>query len=103
MLAPRLLAGPVELFTYAEPRSVPVPLPRAAVLMAGVAYTNTRWYQRRNGQVTTVRRGQFAQQLSAYFADCPAQTVAREDEHHRFRDLPPLVDEYNRYVATMRK
>ena len=104
VLALRLLAGPVELFTYAEPRSVPVPLPGAAVLVAGVAYTNTRWYLRRNGQVTTVRRGQFAQQLSAYFANCPAlaQAVAREDEHHRFRDLPPLVDEYNRYVATMR-
>lgn len=107
VLALRLLAGPVELFTYVEPRSVPVPmpLPGAAVLVAGVAYTNTHWYLRRNGQVTTVRRGQFAQQLSAYFADCPAlaQAVAREDEHHRFRDLPPLVDEYNRYVATMRK
>ncbi len=106
VLALRLLSGPVELFTYAEPQAVPVPLPvpGAGVLVAGAAYTNTH-YLRRKGQVTKVRRSQFAEQLSAYFADCPAlaQVVAREDEHHRFWDTPALVEQYNQYLSSLRK
>ncbi|WP_035565800.1 hypothetical protein [Hymenobacter sp. IS2118] len=107
VLALRLLGGPVELFTYAEPQAVPIPLPLpgAGVLVAGVAYTNTHWYLRRKGQVIKVRRGQFAEQLSAYFADCPAlsQAVARGNEHHRFQELPALVEQYNQYLASLQK
>ncbi|GAA4035274.1 hypothetical protein GCM10022409_19870 [Hymenobacter glaciei] len=107
VLALRVLRGPVELFTYAEPQSVPVPIPvpGAGMLVGGASYINTHWYLRRQGTVLKVRRGKFAEQLSAYFADCPAlaQAVARGDEHCRFRDTPRLVAQYNQYLESLRK
>jgi hypothetical protein len=103
VLALQLLTGPVEVFTYAEPRSVPVPvpIPGAGMLIAGAGYTNNHWYLRRNGEITKLRRGKFAEQLSSYLADCPAlaQQVASGAEHYRYQNTLSILSEYNQFLA----
>lgn len=100
ILAARLADGPVELFNFAEAKSVPLPLPvpgAAFVPIAGIPYTKNHWYLRQNGVVTEVKRGKFEEQISQYLSARPelaAKIRAKADGYH-YQDMVRIINEYN--------
>ena len=100
VMALRVLAGPTDVFTYAQPKMLPVPIPGATVLLVN-AYTNNHWYLRRSGEVTELRRGKFAEQLSAYIADYPelARRVASGEANYGYQNTLAIMNEYNEYLT----
>ncbi|SMB98404.1 hypothetical protein SAMN00120144_1090 [Hymenobacter roseosalivarius DSM 11622] len=104
VLGVRMLTGPVELLTYAQPGVVPVPIPGAAVLLVN-AYTNNRWYVRRNGELKEVSRLNFATEMSQYLADYPelAQKVIVGEKNYRYRNTLSIITEYNQHATAASK
>lgn len=104
IMALRVLAGPTDVFTYAQPKMLPVPIPGAGALLVN-AYTNNHWYLRRNGEVTKLRRAKFAEQLSAYLADYPelARRVASGEANYEYRNTLAIMSEYNAHMAKTNK
>jgi hypothetical protein len=100
VMALRVLAGPTDVFTYAQPKMLPVPMPGVGALLVN-AYTNNHWYLRRNGEITELRRGKFAEQLSAYIADYPelARLVAGGETNYGYRNTLTIMNEYNAHLA----
>lgn len=110
ILAPRLVAGPVELFNYAEGKSIPPIVPIAAiasmgaastVLLLGINYTSNHWYLRRNGQLTEVKRSKFTEQVATYLQDAPelAQKVTARTKGYQYQDMPQIIAEYNSFLS----
>lgn len=102
VLAPRVIDGPVELFTYAEPQSVPVPLPLpGAVGVIGINYTNNHWYLRREGKVVVVTHNNFRALMSEYTADCLAlkAQISQNAAEFRYKDMPNIVRLYNDFLT----
>lgn len=99
LLAARLVAGPVELFNFAEAKSVPVPLPvpGGIIPIVGIPHTKNHWYLRRAGVVTEVKRGRFEEQVAEYLKDVPAlaDKVRRGEKAYHYQDMPKIVTEYN--------
>jgi len=106
ILAPRLVEGPVELFNFAEGKSIPTIIPVAAiasaaaastVLYLGVSYTSNHWYLRRNGKLMEVKRSKFTEQLATYLQDAPdlAQKVQTRAQGYQYQDMPQIITEYN--------
>ncbi|SHK08003.1 hypothetical protein [Hymenobacter psychrotolerans] len=100
ILAARLVNGPVELFNFAEAKSVPVPLPVPGAVftpIAGIPYTKNHWYLRRNGELAEVKRGKFEEQLSEYLSTKPelAARVKAKAEGYRYQDMVRIITEYN--------
>ncbi|MGI4874096.1 MAG: hypothetical protein ACRYFX_23295 [Janthinobacterium lividum] len=102
IMALHLLDGPISLSTYAEPRSIPVPIPLmagAAIPILAIPISNkNHWYLRRNGVCTEITRAHFAQLMSAYLFDNPelAAKVTRQQPGYQHRDTPAILAEYNR-------
>jgi hypothetical protein len=100
VMALRVLAGNTDVFTYAQPKMLPVPVPGVGALLVN-AYTNNHWYLRRNGEITELRRGKFAEQLSAFLADYPelARRVANAETNYGYRNTLTIMNEYNKHMA----
>ncbi|WP_022825219.1 hypothetical protein [Hymenobacter norwichensis] len=101
LLAARLVDGPVELFNFAEAKSVPVPIPIPGAMlvpMAGIPYTKNHWYLRRAGVVTEVKRGKFEEQISEYLKAQPelAAKVKNKDKYYHYQDMVLIISEYNK-------
>ncbi|QJX46992.1 hypothetical protein HMJ29_08615 [Hymenobacter taeanensis] len=106
VLAPRLLDGPVELFTLSETNSIPIPIPiggAAIAMLPGATYVNNRWYLRREGQpLVQVSRGKFKEQLVAYMHDAPdlAAKIIAGHPDYRYQDMIRIIQEYNSWLTT---
>ncbi|MBC6700393.1 hypothetical protein [Hymenobacter sp. BT190] len=108
LLAARLVQGPVELFNFAEAKSVPLPIPipgAALVPIVGIPYTKNHWYLRRNGELVEVKRGKFEEQISAYLSAQPtlATKVRAKEDGYRYQDMVRIISEYNQQTATSSK
>lgn len=102
ILAPRVVDGQVELFVYAEPQRIPVPVPLpGAVAIIGINYTNNHWYLRRNGMLTIVTHSNFQELMSSYTTDCLAikAQISNSADGFRYKDMPNIVRLYNDFLA----
>jgi hypothetical protein len=102
VLALQLLSGPVSLLTYADPRSLPLPLPLAGIgsgvpMLSIPLADKNRWYVQRNGDYLELRRAKFADELSTYLADNPdlAGKIARGESNYLYANVPAIIAEYN--------
>ncbi len=100
VMALRVLAGPTDVFTYAQPKYLPVPIPGAGALLVN-AYTHNHWYLCRNGETTELIRSKFAKQLSSYLADYPelAQQVANGEANYGYRNTLAIMNAYNAHMT----
>ncbi|WBO84331.1 hypothetical protein [Hymenobacter yonginensis] len=104
LLAARLVDGPVELFNFAEAKSVPLPIPiPGAVLVpiVGIPYTKNHWYLRRGGELVEVKRGKFEEQISEYLSAQPelaAKVKGKADGYH-YQDMVRIIGEYNQQAG----
>ena len=97
-----MVDGPVELFTFADPKSVPIPVPLpGATAVFAIPYINNHWYLRRNGELIEVRRGQFEKQIADYVQDSPALAakVLSKDKDYQYQDMIRIITEYNQQLA----
>lgn len=102
ILAPRVVDGQVELFVYAEPQRIPVPVPLpGAVGIIGINYTNNHWYLRRNGILTIVTHSDFRELMSSYTTDCLAlkSQIDNNADGFRYKDMPNIVRLYNDFLT----
>lgn len=105
LLAARLVDGPVELFNFAEAKSVPLPIPiPGAVLVpiVGIPYTKNHWYLRRGGELLEVKRGKFEEQISQYLSTQPelAAKVRSKADGYQYQDMVRIISEYNQQADT---
>ncbi len=105
ILAVRVLQGPIDLLTHAEPRSIPIPIfagVGVAMPILGIPLSDkNNWYLRRNGVMTEMKRGDFASRMSQYVFDYPelAAKVAAKQPGFEQRDVPAIIAEYNRFKS----
>jgi hypothetical protein len=104
LLAARLVDGPVELFNFAEAKSVPLPVPIPGAMLipvVGIPYTKNHWYLRRAGVVTEVKRGKFEEQISEYLTAQPdlAAKVKGKAKDYQYQDMVRIVSEYNQQAT----
>lgn len=104
LLAARVANGPVELFNYTEVTQVAaLPFGLVGALVAGAVLAGTagegiaerRWYLRRSGELTRVRRDDFTAQMSEYFKDDSATVAAVAQQRLHYPDMLALVQAYN--------
>lgn len=105
LLAARLVDGPVELFNFAEAKSVPLPVPIPGAMLipvVGIPYTKNHWYLRRAGVVTEVKRGKFEEQISEYLNTQPelATKVKSKAKDYQYQDMVRIITEYNQQAAS---
>lgn len=101
ILALHVLDGPVALALYAEPRSLPVPIPLGvgvAMPIVGIKLNNkNHWYLRQNGVWTEITRTYFSEEMSNYISDNKelAGKVLSEEPGYVEEDTPAIIAEYN--------
>jgi len=97
--------GPVALFGYYKikggfPVIIPMPVPGAAIIIPTDGHNKYFWYVRQpGGELVEVPRDShaFAREMSGFFANdaALAAQIKAKAAHHRFDDLPALVQAYN--------
>jgi hypothetical protein len=107
VLAPRLLNGPVELFTLSETNNIPIPIAIGGIMsiatLPGLNYANNLWYLRRSGSpLVQVSRGKFREQLVAYVKDAPdlAAKITAGHPDYRYQDMIRIIQEYNSFLTS---
>jgi|GEM_PF-2748806 len=104
ILALRMVQGPMELFGYAQPKAVPLPIPVPGGAMVSTVlvdgYTKQRWFVRQQGSVVPISKGKFAVQMSALLSNYPAlaRQVSAGEEGYRYENIQAIVREYNDYL-----
>ena len=101
ILAERFVNGPVELFLQADAQQIPVPIPVAgSILSAGIPYTNSHFFVRRNGFLMQVSRGSFKEEMSQYLQDYPALAakVRGGERNYHYRNLISIITEFNAHI-----
>jgi len=103
ILAERFVNGPVEVFLQAEAQHIPVPIPVAGSIMsAGIPYTNSHFFVRRNGLLMQVDRGSFKDVMSQYLQDYPelAAKVREGEKNYHYRNLISIITEFNAHTGS---
>jgi hypothetical protein len=103
ILALKLIAGPVSVSTFADARSIPLPIPLGGIgmpmPMVNIPLSDkNRYYLSRSGDYTELHRARFAEEMSTYLSDNAdlASKVARQEPNYQYANLIAIVEEYNR-------